>query len=161
MLMRSEFRILPVTLYELFWNIVVIFCLVFSLVDRRRESETAFCDSAGPAPPCASHMTRCRVSGLVTHARALHLVTLLDKRLAGWSVCPTVPQNPVSMTRRMTSNRQDDRLMTGFTVILEIDPPYLVTLITSSPHCVKPGASFMYIAYWHSLTRCPLHVACA
>jgi hypothetical protein len=110
MLMRSEFRILPVTLYELFWNIVVIFCLVFSLVERRRESKTAFCDSAGPALPRASHMTRCRVSGLVTHARALHLVTLLDKRLAGWSVCPTVPQNPVRMTRRMISNRQDDRI---------------------------------------------------
>jgi len=110
MLMRSECRILSVTLYGLFWNIVVMFCLVFSLVERRRESETAFCHSAGPAPPRASHMTRCRVSGLVTHARALHLVTLLDKRLAGWSVCPTVPQNPVRMTRRMTSNRQDDRI---------------------------------------------------
>jgi len=73
-------------------------------------SETAFCDSAGPTPPRASHMTRYGDSALVTHARALHLVTLLDKRLAGWSVCPIVPQNPVRMTRRMTSNRQDDRI---------------------------------------------------
>jgi hypothetical protein len=108
--MRSEFRILPVTLYGLFWNNVVSFCLVFSLVERRRQSETAFCDSAGPAPPRASHMTRYRDSALVTHARALHLVTLLDKRLAGWSVCPTVPRNPVRMTRWMTSKRQDDRI---------------------------------------------------
>ena len=34
--MRLEFRILPVTLYGLFWNIVVSFCLVFSLAERRR-----------------------------------------------------------------------------------------------------------------------------
>jgi len=108
--MRSEFRILPVTLYGLFWNIVFHFCLVFSLVGRRRESETAFCDNAGPAPPRASHMKRYRDSALVTNARALHLVTVLDKRLAGWSVCPAVPQNPVRMTRRMTSHRQDDRI---------------------------------------------------
>ena len=80
--MQSEFRILPVTLCGLFWNIVVSFCLVFSLVERRR-SEMAFCDSTGPASPRASHMSRCRASAPVTHARALHVVTLLDKRLAG------------------------------------------------------------------------------
>jgi hypothetical protein len=91
-------------------GVVISFCFVFSLVDRRR-SETAFCDNAGPAPPRASHMTRCRDSALVTHARVLHLVTLLDERLtAGWSFCPTVLQNPVRMTRRMTSNRQDDTI---------------------------------------------------
>ena len=36
MLVRSEFRVMPVTLYGLFWNIVVSFCLVFSLAERRR-----------------------------------------------------------------------------------------------------------------------------
>ena len=66
--MRSEFRILPVTLYGLFWNIVVSFCLVFSLVERRRPSATA------PAPRRRVLLT-CHVVVLQRPSRTLERCT--------------------------------------------------------------------------------------
>ena len=104
--MRLEFRILPVTLYGLFWNIIVKFFLVFCLVERRQVGDGLLRQRRPRAAARFSNYTLSSFSA--RHARSSPALGDSLRQEASWVECLSH-----SAPKSCQDDPQDDLKPTG------------------------------------------------